>query len=267
MQLPSRSDERTVTFLEREGEPVAVLVHDPALTSDPVLAEAVGAAARLTGSNAQLQADLRAQVRELATSRRRVVEVGDVQRSRLERRLDQAAALHLVEMRAAVAQALQVASPAVADALVLVEQELDQTVIELRQLAHGIHPHALTESGLAPALAELAASAPITVSVAATGERFTPAVEVAAYFVCAEALANVAKYAQTDAALVGIRQHNGRLVVSVADDGVGGADSTRGSGLRGLADRVEALGGLLTVSSPTSGGTAVLAEIPLDGAS
>ena len=147
------------------------------------------------------------------------------------------------------------------------ERELAQTVLELRELAHGIHPHTLIESGLAPALAELATAAPIPVSVAAPSERFSTAVEAAAYFVCAEALANVAKYAQTDAALVGIRRENGRLMVRVADEGVGGADSTRGSGLRGLGDRVEAIGGRLTVSSPMSGGTSILAEIPLDGVS
>jgi len=264
MMLPRAGDERTVTFVERDGERVAVLVHDAALAGDPVLAAAVAAAARLTGSNARLQAELRAQVRELAASRRRIVAAGDAQRSRLERRLDQAAELHLEEMRAALERAGWAAPPEVADALALVERELGQTVLELRELAHGIHPHTLIESGLAPALTELATAAPIPVSVAAPSERFAPAVEAAAYFVCAEALANVAKYAQTDEALVGIRQENGRLVVRVADEGVGGADSTRGSGLRGLADRVEAVGGRLTVSSPMSGGTSVLAEIPLD---
>src|SRR5439155_1622476 len=112
----------------------------------------------------------------------------------LERRLNHAAELHLEEMRLALARALQTAPPDVAVALEVVERELDQTVIELHELARGIHPHTLTESGLAAALAELSATAPIEVSVAAPGGRFAPEVEAAAYFVCAEALANVAKH-------------------------------------------------------------------------
>jgi signal transduction histidine kinase len=267
MVLPSSSDERTVTAIERDGEPIAVLVHDAALASDPALKGAVAAAARLTASNARLQAELRGQVRELAASRRRIVEAGDVQRSRLERRLDHAAQLHLEEIRAALTRAMQAAPPGVADALSTVAHELDQAVIEIRELARGIHPHILSESGLAAALSERAARAPIRVSVSAPRERFAPAVEATAYFVCAEALANVAKYAQTDSAVIEIRRDNGRLVVRVVDEGVGGADTTRGSGLRGLADRVEAVGGRLTVGSPASGGTAVVAEIPLDGVS
>jgi signal transduction histidine kinase len=141
--------------------------------------------------------------------------------------------------------------------------ELDEAVVEMHELARGIHPHTLIESGLAAALAELAVTAPVQVSVAAPEDRFAPAAEAAAYFVCAEALANVAKYARSDRASVGIRREDGRLTVLVSDEGIGGADPARGSGLRGLADRVEALGGRLTVASPPSGGTAVLAEIPL----
>jgi signal transduction histidine kinase len=267
MTLPSSGDERTATSIECDGEPVAVLVHDAALASDLALTGAVAAAARLTASNVRLQAELRVQVRELAASRRRIVEAGDVQRSRLERRLDQAAELHLAKMRVALARAMQAAPPEVADALATVGRELDQVVIEIRELARGIHPHTLHESGLAAALSELATAAPLRVSVAAPSERFTPAVETAAYFVCAEALANVAKYAQAEAATIGVRRENGRLVVRVFDEGVGGADATRGSGLRGMGDRVEALGGRLAVSSPASGGTSVVAEIPVDGVS
>ena len=267
MRLPSSGDERTVTSIERDGEPVAVLVHDAALTSGPALTGAVAAAARLTASNARLRAELRAQMRELAASRRRIVDAGDAQRSRLERRLDRAAELHLEEMRVALTRAAQAATPEVADALAMVHQELDAAVLDIRELARGIHPHTLNESGLAAALDELTTAAPVRVSLAAPSERFAPSVEAAAYFVCAEALTNVAKYAQTDAATIGVRRENGRLVVRVADEGVGGADATRGSGLRGLADRVEAVGGRLTVTSPVSGGTSVVADIPLDGAS
>jgi signal transduction histidine kinase len=267
MTLPTAGSKRAVTLVERDGEPVAALVHDPALAGDPALAEAVSTAARLTASNARLQAELRAQVRELAASRRRVLEASDAQRSRLERRLNHAAELHLEEMRLALARALLTAPPDVAVAVELVERELGQAVVELHELARGIHPHTLTESGLAAALAELAATAPIEVSVAAPRDRFAPEVEAAAYFVCAEALANVVKYAGADQATLGVRHEDGRLVVLVADEGVGGADPARGSGLRGLADRIDAAGGELRVSSPPAGGTSVFAEIPLERAS
>ncbi len=266
MRLPASSSARSVTLVERDGEPVAALVHDSAVAREPAVADAIAAAARLAASNARLQAELRSQVRELEVSRRRSVQVGDAQRSRLERRLRQAAELHLEEMRLALERALGAATPEVAAALHVAQRALDDAVVEVHELARGIHPHTLTESGLAPALAELAATAPTQVSVGAPGDRFPPAVEVAAYFVCAEALANVAKYARADHASVDVRREDGRLRVAISDDGVGGADPTRGSGLRGLADRVDAVGGRLMLTSPLSGGTSVLAEIPLEQA-
>jgi len=264
MTLPPAGGDRAVTLVERDGRPVAALVHDIAIADDPDLAGAVAAAARLTSSNARLQAELRAQLEELAASRRRALEAGDAQRSRLERRLNHAADLHLAEMRAALARAQRDAPPEAASALAAAVHELDEAVVEMHELARGIHPHTLIESGLAAALAELAVTAPVQVSVAVPEDRFAPSIEAAAYFVCAEALANVAKYAQSDRASVGIRREDGRLTVLVSDGGVGGADPARGSGLRGLADRVEALGGRLTVASPPAGGTTVLAEIPLE---
>jgi signal transduction histidine kinase len=266
MTLPPPGGDRSVTPVERGGRPVAVLVHDAAIADDPELAAAVAAAARLTASNARLQAELRAQLVELDASRRRALEAGDVQRSRLERRLSHAADLHLAEMRSALTRALRAAPPEAANALAAAVHELDEAVVEVHELARGIHPHTLVESGLPAALAELAGMAPVQVSVAVPDVRFAPTIEATAYFVCAEALANVAKYAQSDRASVGIRREDGRLTVLVADGGVGGADPARGSGLRGLADRVEAVGGRLTVTSPPSGGTAVLAEIPLEDA-
>jgi signal transduction histidine kinase len=193
-----------------------------------------------------------------------MIEAGDAQRSRLERRLRQAAELHLEEMRFALERGLRAATPEVAAALALVQRELDEAVVEVHELARGIHPRTLTERGLGPALAELAVTAPTRIAVGAPDERFPPMVEVAAYFVCAEALANVAKYAQAGHASVEVQRSDGQLRVVISDDGVGGADPTRGSGLRGLADRVDAVGGRLTVTSPMSGGTSVLAEIPLE---
>ena len=255
---------RLVTLVEREGEPVAALVHDASIAQDPRLADAVAAAIRLSASNARLQAELRSEVRELGASRRRMIEAGDVQRRRLERRLHQAAELHLEEMHRALERGLGAAAPDVAAALAVVERELDQAVVEVHELARGIHPRTLTEHGLRPALAELAAAAPTPVAVGAPDDRFPPTVEASAYFVCAEALTNIAKYARAEHASIEVRRHGGRLRVEISDDGVGGADPTRGTGLRGLADRVDAVGGRLTVTSPIAGGTSVVAEIPLE---
>ena len=264
LTLPNASAGRAVTLVERNGEPVAALVHDAALANDPLLTEAVATATRLTAANARLQAELHAQLRELVASRRRVVVAGDAQRSRLERRLDRASALHLTTMRVALGEALRAAPPDVGAALAVVEHELDEAVVELHELARGIHPHTLTESGLAAGLADLAATAPIRVSLTVPDSRFASSVEAAAYFVCAEALANVTKYAGSTEATMDVRAGDGRLLVRITDEGAGGADPARGSGLRGLADRVEAIGGRLTVSSPRGMGTSVLAEIPLE---
>jgi signal transduction histidine kinase len=129
-------------------------------------------------------------------------------------------------------------------------------------LARGIHPSALTTGGLGAALAELASRAPVPVGVSVDAGRFPAAVEAAVYFVCAEALTNVAKYACASLVRIELHRDAGRIVVEIVDDGVGGADPARGSGLRGLADRVEALGGRLSVHSPAGAGTRVVVEIP-----
>jgi signal transduction histidine kinase len=261
--LPAPNRDRALTLVDRDGRPTAAIVHDAAIADDPELATAVAAAARLTASNARMHAELRAKLTELAASRRRALEAGDVQRSRLERRLNHAADLHLAEMRSALALARRVAPPEAARALEAATHELDRAVVEIHELARGIHPHTLTESGLAAALADLVETAPVKFSLTVPEDRFAPAVETAVYFVCAEALANVAKYADTSHATVSVRSDDGYLAVLIADEGVGGADPAGGSGLRGLADRVEAVGGRLVVTSPPSGGTIVHAEIPL----
>jgi signal transduction histidine kinase len=147
-------------------------------------------------------------------------------------------------------------------------EELQAGLSELRDLARGIHPAVLTDRGLEPAIEALASRAPVPVRVEADGDdqRLPGAVEIAAYFVVSEALANVAKYAQATQATVAVRREDGHVVVEVADDGIGGADSTNGSGLRGLADRVAALDGTLSLESPAGRGTRVHAEIPLNAA-
>jgi len=264
VRLPASGNGRAVTLVERDGEPVAALVHDAALAEDTSLMDAVAAAAGLSADNALLNARLQTQLLELLASRRRSVEVGDAQRARLERRLNQAVDLHLREMRSALARASEAAPATAAGALAVVERELGAAEVELHEFARGIHPHTLSERGLAPALAELADRAPIPVAVDVTAALFPTTVEAAAYFVCAEALANVAKYAHSRSASIEVLRAGDVAVVRVVDKGIGGADPSRGSGLRGLGDRIAAIGGCLTVVSPPGQGTSVVAEILLE---
>jgi signal transduction histidine kinase len=156
-------------------------------------------------------------------------------------------------------------SPAEAERLLEASrEELSQALEELRELARGIHPAVLTDRGLEAALESLAARAPLPVEIDGASCDLPPQVEAAAYYVVSEALANVTKYAQASAVEVKVARNNGAAVVEVADDGVGGADPARGSGLRGLADRVASLSGTLEVDSPPGAGTRVRAEIPLE---
>ena len=144
-----------------------------------------------------------------------------------------------------------------------VRSDLDAARSQLREFARGIHPAILTEAGLAAALAELAERSPVPVTTNVPSGRWPPTVEAAAYFVCSEALTNVAKYAEASQVTLVVEDGRDRVTIVVVDDGVGGADPAAGSGLRGLADRVEALGGRLRVDSPPGGGTRVTAEVPL----
>jgi signal transduction histidine kinase len=212
-----------------------------------------------------LDAELRASLVELRASRARIVQAGDAERRRLERDLHDGAQSRLVALKLLLSRARLRArgtddlEAMLADAI----GELDTSLSELRELARGIHPAVLTDQGLEPALQALASRAPVPVAVEADeGERLPGPVEIAAYFVVSEALANVAKYAQATQAAVAVRRENGRVTVDVTDDGIGGADAAHGSGLRGLTDRVAALDGTLSLESPAGGGTHLHAEIP-----
>jgi signal transduction histidine kinase len=204
---------------------------------------------------------------KLATSRARVVEVGDTERRRLERNLHDGAQQRLVSVAlglSMVRRNLENDPPAAREALAAAQEELTQGLAELRELARGIHPVILTERGLGPALDSLLARAPVPVEIMELPEeRLTPTVEAAAYYVVAEAITNVGKYARASAATVGVSRSSTRATVTVSDDGVGGADPARGSGLHGLAARVESLNGRLDVTSPPGHGTRIKAEIPL----
>ena len=261
--LPAAGARRAVTSIESDGRRVAVLVHDEAILEEPALVEAVAAATRIAVANVRLQAQVRVRIEQLAASRRRILEAADAQRRQLERELQGGAAQRLAAVSEHVVSLARAAGDGRAGELVRdVQRQLDATRRELHELANGIHPAALTSGGLAAALPELAERAPLLVRIDVPQARFASAVEVAAYFVCAEALTNVAKYARASHARVEVEAGGGRLVVAVADDGVGGADAARGSGLRGLADRVEALGGRLRVESPPGRGTRLVADIP-----
>jgi signal transduction histidine kinase len=213
----------------------------------------------------KLDAELRARLEELRASRARLVEAGDAERRRLERDLHDGAQSRLVGL-ALLLRTARVRAAGDGDLATLLDraqEELQTSLGELRELARGIHPAILTERGLAPALDGLVSRAPVPVTLeAATDERLPEPVESAAYFVVSEALANVAKYARASHATVRVERANGRVTVEVTDDGVGGADAARGSGLRGLADRLGALDGTLTLDSPPGRGTRLHAEIP-----
>ena len=263
IRLPDPGSDRSTTMIERDGQPMAVLVHDPAVLGDPGLIDAVGSAAKLAAANARLQAEVRARLVEIRASRQRILEAGDEERGRLERRLHGGAERKLGE----VADTLGVAggfavSGVTRERIVQSERQLARTQEELRRLARGIHPRALSEQGLAGALAMLAEDSMVPMDLAVAAIGLPPNVEACAYFVCSEALANVAKYASASKITISVSSSQDLITVRVRDDGVGGADAGRGTGLRGLRDRVETLGGTLTVDSPPGGGTSLIAVIP-----
>jgi signal transduction histidine kinase len=263
---PELGSGRSMTVLEREGQPVAALVHDPAVLEDPGLLEAVASAAQLAAANAQLRADVQARVGELAASRRRILEARDEGRRRLERRLHDGAEAQLGKLAVTLRRGQQTAtSQQTSEQIVGAQQQLVRTLEELRRLAQGLHPRELSEHGLEGALAALAEDLLLPVELKINRTQLPERVAAAAYFICAEALTNTAKHAAAAHVAIAVTVSGGRVRVEIADDGVGGADPARGSGLRGLTDRVEAFGGTLQVESAPGHGTRLVAEIPLGG--
>ncbi len=263
--LPKPGGQRAVTVIEREGEPVAALLHDPSLLDEPELLDGVAAATSITLENARLQVELRARLEELRGSRARIVEAGHRERKRLERNLHDGAQQRLVAMslELALLEAQLAGNDEARARVARVRTEIAASLQELREIARGIHPAVVTGHGLAVALEQLAALSPVPVEVTVeVDERLPEALEVAAYYLVSESLANVGKYAQATSATVDVSRHDGVVTVEIVDDGIGGADSERGSGLRGLADRIETLGGRLRVWSADGEGTRVRAEIP-----
>jgi signal transduction histidine kinase len=264
--LPNDGAGQAVTILERDGVPEAAIIHDAALLEEPGLMASVASAMRLAVANDRLSSEVEAQLEEVRASRARIVEAGDRERRRVERDLHDGAQQRLVSL----SLELQVArralgddgDPAVRRSLERAADEALAALAELRDLALGIHPLILTESGLGAAVESLADRTSVAVEVDVGDERFPPAVEGAAYFVISEALTNVTKYAQASKATVRVKGLDDHLTIEVDDDGIGGADPRVGSGLRGLSDRLAALDGTITVVSPAGGGTRISARIP-----
>jgi signal transduction histidine kinase len=266
VDLPAKGAERAVTRLEHEGVPVAALLHDPTLLDEPELVRAAGAAASLAIENARLHADMRAQLSKVQESRVRIVEAADEERRRIERDLHDGAQQRLValalQLRSAQRQFGSAADPEIDRLLEASVDELQAAVEDLRELARGVHPAILTEEGLEPALESLTSRTPLPISLEVSGEGLSAPVQATAYFVVCEALANVVKHSGASKVRVSAGRRNGLFVVEVEDNGIGGAYPEGGSGLRGLADRVEALGGRLLIDSPPQQGTRIVGEIP-----
>jgi signal transduction histidine kinase len=266
VKLPDAGSSRRSTVVERDGQPIAVLLHDPVLEHNAELVSSVCAAASLALENERLQAELRARLVELQASRARLVEATDVERRRIERDLHDGTQQRLVSIAMSLGL-LETRLPAQATAAKPIVREtreaLAVALAELRELTRGISPPLLTERGLPAALDELCRRAALPARLDAALDRRLPAqVESAAYFVASEAFTNAAKHSHASEIRVGATDLGPTLLLEVSDDGIGGAGTTGGSGLRGLADRVEALGGSFTVSSPPGRGTTLRAEIP-----
>jgi signal transduction histidine kinase len=263
---PHSMHDRGVAFIERDGQPIAALQFDKYLEDEPELVTAVTAAAGIALENDRLQVELRARVQELRESRVRMLDAGQTERKRLERNLHDGAQQRLValSLELGMLEADLRSDPVASGRLRRARGEIAVSLEELRDVARGIYPAVLSAHGLEVALESLASRSPVPLDLTvATGGRLAPAVEAATYYVVCESLANIGKHADGTSARVDVELVEGRVVVEIVDDGVGGADTAAGTGLRGLADRVEALGGHLRIWSPPGGGTRVRADLPV----
>jgi signal transduction histidine kinase len=258
-------DRRTRVPIERAGTVIGAVLHDPSAQERPDLLRRVVEAAGLAIEIVRLRVELRRQLDEVAASRRRIVAAGDAERRRIERNLHDGAQQRLVSIGLALRHAQHELGPdsRVGDTLEAAVAEITVAIEELRELARGLRPSQL-DAGLGPALEELAGRVRLPVAVDVTRERLPEGVEAAAYFIACEGLTNAAKHANASRVTLSAQRRNGTLVVSVADDGVGGAAPDGHSGLSGLADRVGAHGGTLRIESERGSGTRLTAELPCE---
>jgi signal transduction histidine kinase len=257
-------DGRATTLIDRDGAHVAALIHDPALEDEPELLDSVRAAAGIALENARLHAELRARLEELRGSRARIVEAAQNERQLLERNLHDGAQQRLIALSLDLSLLRgRIEGEPVKAGLDDARRQIAASLAELREVSSGLHPAVVSGHGLEVALEQLVARAPVPIDLNVELDgRLPEALEVAAYYVVSESLANIAKHAHAKSARIDVVTDEGELTLEVVDDGVGGADSERGTGLRGLADRVESLDGRLRVWTPRGGGTRVRAEIP-----
>jgi signal transduction histidine kinase len=261
LELP-QGPNRAVTLVTAGGEEVAALVHDPALLDEPALVESVRATAGLVLENERLAADVRSQLAEVRASRARIVAATDAERRRIERNLHDGAQQRLVTLSLVLGLAASRDDAADSNVLARAQDEVEEAIVELRELARGIHPTLLREQGLEAAVEALARRAPLPVTVeGSVGDRLPDPVELAAYFLVSEGLTNVVKYASASQVRVRLSREADTLRVAVADDGSGGARAAADSGLAGLRDRLEALDATLVVESEPGCGTTLSAEI------
>ena len=254
VELPPAGGRRVVTPVDLAGRPLALLIHDPAVLADRSLINGAAAALSVAVANAQLQTEVRASVAEVEASTRRLLDAADAERRRLATDLR-------VRADSFLQQAAEELQAGHADAALLAR--LGSVRDQLFRLAAGLDPLVLHEQGLGPALRELAQHAGMPVSVLVPAERFAPEVEMCAWFTCAEAVANALKHSGASRLEIAVRRRGDALQIEVSDNGVGGADLERGSGLRRLAERVQHAGGELAIRSPGDGGTRIVAELNL----
>jgi len=268
IHVPAAGSGRAVTVLDQDGERVGALVHDHAVFDDPVLLQAVAAAAQMALANVRLQAEIRRHLDDLEASRRRLLETSDAQSRRLELRLRQGVGRQLSDLGEVLERARADQRPsgkvAVEALLTEAERELEEAQHDLERLATGVRPPVLAELGVGAALSALAERSGIPVRLSVPAGRLPERVETPVYFICSEAVANVQKHAHASGVDLDVRVEGGSVVVVVADDGVGGTHPSAGSGLEGLRDRIEAIGGRLSIDSPLGRGTRIIAAIPLD---
>ena len=270
VEVPGADSGRGSTVVERDGTPIAMLLHDPALEYNSGLVQSVCAAAGLALENERLQAELRARLVELNASRGRLVEATDAERRRIERNLHDGTQQRLVSIAMSLGLLESKLAPEQSGAAPIVREArtaLTLALEELRELTQGIHPTLLVERGLPVALEELCRRAGLPAHLRVDLDvRLPDQVETAAYYFASEAITNAVKHSHGTEVRVGVSYDGRMLTVEIADDGIGGAavggTGSSSSGLRGLADRVEALGGRFTVSSPPGRGTRLTAQIP-----